>query len=187
MNPFEYLTVLYSIIVAIGVTQIIFAWRDMIRHRNQIEPYWLHTLWMGFGLLILIQMWWGDWELHLLPNWDYFSFLLVLSAPITLTLALSILAPALDGSTDRDLRVYYFHHHHWAFGFAALYMIESVIGAVALRGEPLLGERSIMRLVGVVLLTTLAVSGRERVHVGVLATTFVLHGLFVLTQYTMSL
>ena len=111
----------------------------------------------------------------------------MLSAPITLTLALSILAPALDGSTDRDLRVYYFDHHHWAFGLAALYMIESVIGAIVLRGEPLLGERTIMRLLGVALLTTLAVSGRERVHVAVLATTFVLHGLFVLTQYTMSL
>jgi len=133
MSAFDYLSVLLSIILGLGITQILTALGRLIRQRERVVGYWPAWLWSLNLLLIHVQMWWAMFELRDRPEWTFLAFGVVLLQPVVLYMAAALVLPA-----DDDDRLYLREHYHrqapWLFGFLVALGITSVLKDLALDG-----------------------------------------------------
>jgi hypothetical protein len=103
VSVFEYLSVMHSIILALGVARLLGGVADLSRHWGTIGAEWLLAIWL-FQLLMQHTGWWfGLWHAFHdsveLPLW---MFVLSLSIPASLYVASRLLVPNLDSETPID-------------------------------------------------------------------------------------
>jgi hypothetical protein len=134
MDAFSYLSVLLSIIIGLGVTQVLTAAGRLIRHRERVRVAWLPLLWAGVLLIIYVQTWWSMFGLRTKVEWTFVSFLLVLAQTATLYMMAAVVLPDEVGEAGIDLGVYYENNRDWFFGFFLATLIVSVIKDVVLHG-----------------------------------------------------
>lgn len=107
ISPFEYVTVLISIILGLGITQILTGIADLIHKSERVTVYWPHLIWILFVLLLHIQEWWILYELKGYQPWRLPTFLFVIAYPINLFVLARMLFPfALKGKVI-DLKLFY--------------------------------------------------------------------------------
>src|SRR6266404_5721690 len=58
MNAFEYLSVLISIILALGMTRVLGGVGEMLQARSHRRIYWVHAIWIINLFLYLVIAWW---------------------------------------------------------------------------------------------------------------------------------
>ena len=69
MQLFEFLMVLMSIIVGLGIAALLAGVADLLRARNSTSFYWVHSLLVAVIFLALAQVWWESWDLRAAPEW----------------------------------------------------------------------------------------------------------------------
>lgn len=109
MTPFEYVTVLISIILGLGITQIVSGVADLIHHSKQVKLYWPHLLWLILVFFLHVQEWWQIYELKSYGAWHLPVFLFVILYPIVLFILARILFPIITESFV-DLKEFYFNN-----------------------------------------------------------------------------
>lgn len=108
ISPFEYVTVLISIILGLGITQILTGIADLIHKSDRVKVYWPHIIWILFVMLLHIQEWWVTYELKGYQPWRLPTFLFIMAYPINLFILARMLFPfALKGKII-DLKGFYF-------------------------------------------------------------------------------
>jgi hypothetical protein len=178
LTQFEYVSVLVSILIAFGISEILSGWGHLIRTRHAVRFYWLHAAWSVFLLLLLVQFWSGMWEYRSRADWSYFAMLAVLLDALPLIAVAVLLTPGSREEGDLDLREYYFRMRPWVFGLGAFTMLQLAVVDASIGGQPLLHPENAVRGAGAAVALTLALSRSERVH-GVLAVLcFLLLGVF---------
>ena len=60
MTTFEYLAVLVSVIVGLGITQLLGGVARLITHRTEHKLYWVHLVWAATIFLSLVSFWWAQ-------------------------------------------------------------------------------------------------------------------------------
>src|SRR5947207_11832704 len=93
MDAFSYLSVLLSVIVGLGVTQLLTAAGRLIRHRDRVRVDWLPLLWAAVLLLVFVQVWWSMFGLRSYEDWTFVGFLLILSQTCTLYMMAAVVLP----------------------------------------------------------------------------------------------
>ena len=58
MDPFSYLSVLISIILALGMTRVLAGVGEMLQARSRRRLYWVHAVWVVNLFLYLVVAWW---------------------------------------------------------------------------------------------------------------------------------
>ena len=58
MTAFEYLFVLISIILALGMTRVLAGVDEMLQARSHRQIYWVHAIWIINLFLYLVIAWW---------------------------------------------------------------------------------------------------------------------------------
>jgi hypothetical protein len=58
MSAFEYLSVLISIILALGMTRVLGGVGEMLQARSRRRIYWVHAIWIVNLFLYLVVAWW---------------------------------------------------------------------------------------------------------------------------------
>jgi hypothetical protein len=135
MDPFSYLSVLLSIILGLGLTQLLTGIGRLIRHRDNVRFHWLPLLWAAILLLIYVQSWWAMYGLRLERDWTFLAFSIVLAQTGTLYLMAAVALPEEVDESGVDLAQYFDRHHRWLFaGFLATLII-SVSKDVVLRRQ----------------------------------------------------
>jgi len=140
VDAFSYLSILLSIIVGLGLTQILTAVGRIIRHRDRVRADWLPLLWAAVLLVIYVQVWWSMFGLRHVNEWTFGSFAAVLAQTGTLYLMAAVVLPEQVGDQPVDLAAYYDQHHRWFFGFLLVTLVVSVTKDVIINGrlpEPL--------------------------------------------------
>jgi hypothetical protein len=163
MAVFEYVVVIVSIVLALGMTQLLSGFANVLRNRDRVVFYWPQLAWSVWLFMFHLQIWWSYWNYRTIDSLGYFAFLLHLLWPVTLYL-LSTLAWPDFGQGKIDL-VAYFNRQRRAF-FGLL-----IAANVVVAGSELLwgSSRKVLYLVPWVALYTIAiVTHNSRVH-GVLA------------------
>src|SRR5258708_26145396 len=74
ISSFEYVTVLISIVLGLGITQILTGIARLIQKRNKLIVYWPHLLWIIFILFLHVQEWWVMYELKTVMQWRFSLF-----------------------------------------------------------------------------------------------------------------
>ncbi|MGI9628824.1 MAG: hypothetical protein ACR2QM_18460, partial [Longimicrobiales bacterium] len=112
MELFEFVMVLVSIIVGLGIAALLTGLANMLRARrtlgtrHALRTYWVHSLVIPMVFLALAQVWWESWGLSAVPEWSFLGLLMMLSSPICLFLISHLLFP--ESLTDVDLSEYYY-------------------------------------------------------------------------------
>jgi hypothetical protein len=119
MNPFEYISLLTSIVLALGITRTLSGLGAMLNHRRRVHLYWVHLVWCLNVFLWLLLNWWILYRWHLQETWSFFLFVFVLLSPI-IAFLLSVLLIPEPMPEGTDLRKHYFGNHRWFFGLASL-------------------------------------------------------------------
>ena len=115
-EAFNYVAVLVSIIIGLGVTRILTGLSDAIQVGNRPRAYWVHTVWMFNMLIDLMLFWWVLYRWNTVPQWTFFIFLWVNVAPILLYLSSGVLCPAeLEKTGSPDWRDYYYRNRRGFF------------------------------------------------------------------------
>lgn len=176
MSRFEYLSVLISIVIAFGLSEIVTGWGRLLRHRGRVRTYWVHSGFSVLLLLLLIQYWWGIWSYRLVEDWSFFGLIALVSSSLTLALISFVLFPAVDGDRDLDLRAYYYGHARLVFGLVAATLLLMALADAGVGGQPFWHPENAVRGAGLVLAASLAAWRDPRLHGSLLA---VAYGLFV--------
>jgi hypothetical protein len=58
MTPFEYIALLTSIVIALGITRVLTGVGKVLQLRGSVRFTWVHTLWAGNVFLWLLLNWW---------------------------------------------------------------------------------------------------------------------------------
>ncbi len=119
MDPFAYLSVLTSIVLALGIARILTGLGRLLQARGRVTLYSVHLIWTLNVFLYQVLNWWILYRWHSQGQWTFFLFLFVLLSP-TLVYLLSVLLfpdPLEDGA---DLQRYFYANRRWFFGLAAL-------------------------------------------------------------------
>jgi hypothetical protein len=163
MEAFNYLTVMVSVVVGLGLTQLLAGIGNFVQIRRRVGFYWLHTGWVALLIVLHLHMWWSFWVLREVPDWTYGSFAYVLIGPALLVIASHIAIPELiDGRIDVER--HYYDTRTVFFGLLA------ATGVWAMFLEPVTGVRTFMvpfrllQLIGTATLVALAISANKRFH-----------------------
>ena len=135
MDAFSYLSVVLSIVLGLGMTQILTAFGRLIRHRDRVEEDWLPILWAVLLLVIFVQVWWAMFGLRVRTQWTFFEFTIVLAQTATLYVMAAVALPEDVPESGVSLRAYYERHHRWFFGWFLATLVISVSKDVVLGGR----------------------------------------------------
>ena len=100
MAAFEYLSVLISIILALGMTRVLGGVGEMLQARSHRRIYWVHVVWIINLFLYLVIAWWIFYRWRNQQPWTFYLFVFVLISPTILYLALLLLFPR-ESDVDR--------------------------------------------------------------------------------------
>jgi len=134
VDPFSYLSVLISIILGLGITQLLTGLGRLINGRTRVRWYWPVVLWTVLLLVIHVQTWWAMFELRTQARWTFLGFLVVLLHPIVLYLAAAVVLPDAGGDATIDLEANYYAHARWLFGLLMALIVASLVRPVVLAG-----------------------------------------------------
>lgn len=119
MSVFEYLGVILSVIMGLGLTHILAGVSKTVHHRKTVKTYWVHTIWAFNTLIYIIIIWWGMFWWSNQQDWLFFQFLLLILYAIVLFLLASLLYPW-DLPNDFDFEKHFFDTRPWFFSVLAL-------------------------------------------------------------------
>ncbi len=134
MSEFEYLSVLISIVVGLGISHLLAGMARVIRRRAEVRFYLPSVLWMGALFLAFIQIWWAIFGWRALDAWTFPGFALVLAIPVLVYLLSYLLVPEGEADDGIDLRARYFENRRWFFGILALVPLTSLAQEAVLTG-----------------------------------------------------
>ena len=106
MSLFEFLMVLVSIIVGLGIAEVLTGIAHQVRYRHTSTGYWLHSCGIALVTFALLQSWWELWGLRDTTEWVFFSMVLMLVSPATLYLIAHLVFP--ENRQGTDMRAYYY-------------------------------------------------------------------------------
>jgi len=115
ISSFEYVTVLISIILGLGITQILTSLARLIQKSHKLTIYWPHLLWIIFVLFLHVQEWWVMYELKTYIPWRLPVFLFVMLYPISLFIMAKLLFPDNLRGKSIDLKKFYFENFQKIF------------------------------------------------------------------------
>lgn len=115
MSVFEYIGVLVSVIMGLGITHLVTGTSKLIQHRSEVRLYLPHMLWTLNILIFILLIWWGmfNWSNH--ENWFAYEYLFIALYAIVMFFLASLLYPW-DMAKDVDVSEHFFGNRTWFFG-----------------------------------------------------------------------
>ncbi len=166
---FEYLTILVSLILGLGVADLLQSAYRLVQMHDHVRFDWVSPVW---AVIVFLRTGFFFWDFYAFGHaavWGSFpAFLYLLTSPILLFLAAcNVLPDALPESYDArdrfDLRAYYFDRPRGFFAILTLLSI-SDLGIALLLGAPLLDVRPILFMAEMPLFAALAWSRNVAFH-----------------------
>ena len=184
LDRFNYLAVLISIILGLGITQLLTGLGRIVHARRRVTMYAPTVAWIIILLVLHVQMWWAMFGLRRHDDWRFVEFLLVLMQPSLLYLMSALLLPTIPDEGRVDLRENYFEQSRWFYGLVLLTLIVSVVKDVVLDGvlpEPAnLGAHVVFFVIGAIAL----VSKRPKLHAWLVPLNVAMFGAYILLLFS---
>lgn len=101
MSDFEYISVLLSIILGLGIAQLLSGIARLVRDGRRLWPAWWVMVNVATLLLAHFQVWWVSFDWRHLPTWNFLSYFAFMILPMLLYLLAYLIFPPdlrIDGS-----------------------------------------------------------------------------------------
>lgn len=162
MDLFEFLMVLVSIIVGLGLAELLTGIAQLLRTRGATRYYWVHGVLSSIIFVALLQQWWETWELRTAGAWSFIALLLMLVGPICLFLMAHLLFPR--GDEAPDLETYYYGPMRPVWILGAVAIVGSTLFRPLVFGYHLIDPGNITSFLGLIAFIILFVTCRRSVH-----------------------
>jgi hypothetical protein len=93
MTQFEYVSVMVSIVLALGVSHLLDEASRIVRERTWKELDPVFGIWFLIQVGVHLEVWWALWSYRDLRVWSYLSFVYVIIGPVLLVINNGILVP----------------------------------------------------------------------------------------------
>lgn len=127
ISPFEYISILVSIIIGLGITQILSAFSDLLYNYKKVKFYWPHSFWILFIFFLQIQEWFVFYQLESIKLWTLPLIVFIIIYPVALFICSKMLLPTNELEERYDMKKYYFSQYQIIFIFVSISMIHSVV------------------------------------------------------------
>lgn len=181
MEAFSYVSVIFSVVIGLGLSHLLTGAVELFKARGRVKFYWVHLFWVALIFVGHIFMWWTLWNLRLLRGWDFFSFLLMLLAPVLLYVAAAFLIPKVEPGLSLDLKEYFYENHSAFFGVGAAFTALLSTQNWLLTGRMSPAPATAFFVTWFVMLCVSAVVRNERFHAAVVLLVGLLFLLFVVS------
>lgn len=135
MDTFSFLSVLFSVILGLALTQILQGLRALMLARSRVRLYWPALIWAALLLLIVSQAWWGMFVMRAFHEWNFAMYAVVVLQITILYLAAGMVLPDVPQQGPVDMREAYFEHAQWFFGLMALTVAATMLRDVVTFGQ----------------------------------------------------
>ena len=137
MSAFEFVGVLFSVIVGLAISHLLSAVSDLIEIYDRVKLYWVNSIWALTIFIWDIFSWWGMWALNDLEYWDYPGVFLVVVNLSGIYLMTTLVLPQASESGIVDLKKHHYQVHKIFFiimswNFACIILINHVLFLKAL-------------------------------------------------------
>lgn len=183
MNPFDYLTVLVSIVLGLAIANVLTGLATIMHARERVTFYWPPVAWAIWLFFVAAEHWWAEWGVHNARSWNFGSFLLELLVPVDLFLLASLVLPPRDPQGRIDLYAWYARNRAWFFGLLFCLPLLSIAEELSRTGrmESLVNLYFLLAFAAVALLGWIWKS--RRAHEWITAQTMVLTLVYVGVLY----
>jgi hypothetical protein len=166
MNAGEYLSVLVSIIVGLGLSHLLGSVGKLLSRRHRVRPYVPSMMAAVIIFLAHVQFWWGSFDFGEEIENNFFAFLVFLSTPILLYLIAVLALPELDqdDSGEVSLRDHYYEARPWFFGLTALVPVTTALRNVVFQREPFWNQDRPFEIAFFLLALVGVLTASQRVH-----------------------
>lgn len=171
----EYLSVLVSIVLGLGLSHLLSGVGRLIVERHRVRFYWVSVAQLCIVFLATVQFWWSTFGYGEEVENNFFAFLFFLLAPIFLYLMAALVVPGLEGESEEavSLKEHYYAVRPWFFGLSALLVAVSGARSVFIQGDPFLHEDRAFEAFFIATSLLAATVARERVQEAVTVVTLV--------------
>lgn len=126
MEPFEYVIAFTSIILGLGITQILTGVSDIVADWDNVKFSTPHSLYILVVFLIHIQDWWWTYSMQeIVEVWTIAKVISILSFPIILYLQARMLFPTGGRQMEKDLKFYFEDRWKWMYGLGMASVVAS--------------------------------------------------------------
>ncbi len=136
MTPFEYVIVLISIILGLGITTILTGVAELIKQSRLFNLFTPYIIWIMLVFVLHINDWWVSYELKSIKEWTLHKFLFILLYPINLYILAHLLFPS-GMATKFSSREFYLMNFHRLFFGALLLDVQSIIQNIFITKVPI--------------------------------------------------
>ena len=128
---------LVSVIVGLGLTELLASLNGLVRSRNAVHWYALPLAWAAVCLILVVNLWWGIYlgAIGIATPSNAGAFLLYLIVPVLLYLVCSAALPDVRGPAAVDLRASYYASSRYFSGLLLAYVAAAMLQAYLARGS----------------------------------------------------
>jgi hypothetical protein len=108
-RAFAFVITLAAVVNGLGIVHWLTAFSEYLRRKQSvdIQHYWVFNLLAAYQFLLHILLWWTLWGFRDAANFNFLTYLYLLTGPILLSLGTSLLTPNIE--TDGvDVRRHFF-------------------------------------------------------------------------------
>jgi len=134
LSPFEYVVVLTSIILGMGITQLISGFAAIVLRWGNVKLYWPHLVLILLIFVIHIQDWWATYALRNNTSWNLPMFLFIILYPVNLYILARILFPIKWTPAPVDLKGFFYDNFRKIYLFMVFLPVHSLIENHFIRG-----------------------------------------------------
>lgn len=164
ISPFEYISILISIIIGLGITQILSAFTDLLYNYKKIKFYWPHSFWIVFILFLQIQDWFVFYKLETIKVWTLPLLIFVISYPVTLFICSKMLLPTNDLEEKTNMKKFYYSQFQIIFIFVSLSIVLSVLFNIFILNRPFYEQTILLLFLTATLYLSLKNNDTEILH-----------------------
>jgi len=145
MDPFEYVIVLISLILGLGLAQLLNGLADMLAQYKKTKFSTAHSIFIVIIFLVFFQDWWYTYQYSKeIIEWTEFIVLGLLSFPIALFLLARFMFPTGSRSQETDMQVYFFENWRWLYALFSSTIVISIIQNITISGYALVEQIPLM-------------------------------------------
>lgn len=119
MDTFNFLSVLFSVIMGLALTEVLQGFRKLILARRRVVVFWPALIWAGLMVIIVAQAWWGMFGMRNFSQWNMAMYSAVVLQITLMYLSAGVVVPDAPKEGNVDMRLAYFANSRWFFGLMA--------------------------------------------------------------------
>ena len=160
MSLFEYIMVLTSILIGLGIAELLRGVVRMLRSDFREGFYLPQILWAVFLFFYLIAVWWSRWDLRENFHWTLFQLLMSLAGPVLAYVSAGLIFPR-----NRPAREYYFRQQKTLFTSIPLIALIGLLHEIIIEKTPIFSFTTTMATILLVLTLFARYSQRDWIQI----------------------